>query len=79
MFVPCSSSTITDHMLTSFRDRVSQKGVIGEGLSDHQLICCTRKISRIKRSTHIRYYLLKSYLDDTYEEALDRLDPKKGS
>ena len=47
-----SSSTNTDHMLASFPDRVSQKGVIDVELSDHQLIYFTRKISRIKRGTH---------------------------
>ena len=58
--VTCSSSTIIDHILASFPDRFSQQGVIDVGLSDHQIIYCTRKISRIKRGTHkrIRYRLL---------------------
>ena len=47
--VTCSSSTIIDHILASFPNRVSQKGVIDVGLSDHQIIYYTRKISRIKR------------------------------
>ena len=47
--VTCSSSTITDHILASFPNRVSQQGVIDVGLSNHQIIYCTRKISRIKR------------------------------
>ena len=46
--VTCSTSTLTDHILTSAPSRVSQKGVINVGVSDHQLIFCTRKISRIK-------------------------------
>ena len=43
---------------------------------DHQIICCTRKISRIKRGTHkeIRCRLLKNYSADIYEEALGRVD-----
>ena len=45
-------------------------------LSDHQIIYCTRKISRIKRGTHkkVRYRSLKKYSADIYEEALGRVD-----
>ena len=50
--VTCSSSTIMDHILASFPNRVSHQGGIDVGLSDHQIIYCTRKISRIKRGTH---------------------------
>ena len=49
--VTTGSSTIIDHVLASFLERVTQSGVIDIGLSDHQLIYCTRKISRIKRVT----------------------------
>ena len=35
--VTCSTSTLTDDMLASLLSRVSQKGVINVGLSDHQL------------------------------------------
>ena len=38
--VTYSFSTLTDHILASFPSRVSQKGVINVGLSDHQLILC---------------------------------------
>ena len=31
---------------------VTQQGINDVGLSDYQLIFCTRKISRIKRGTH---------------------------
>ena len=74
--VTCSSSTIIDHILLSFPDKVSQQGVIDVGLSDHQIIYCTRKTSRIKRGTHkqIRYCSLKNYSVDIYEEALGRVD-----
>ena len=74
--VTCSSSTIIDHILASFPNRVSQQGVIDVGLSDHQIIYCTRKISRIKRGTHkqIRYRSLKNSSADIYEEALGRVD-----
>ena len=50
--VTCSSSTIMNHILASLPNRVSHQGVIDVGLSNHQIIYCTRKISRIKRGTH---------------------------
>ena len=74
--VTCSSSTIIDHIPASFPNRVSQQGAIDVGLSDHQIIYCARKISRIKRGTHkeIRCRLLKNYSADIYEKALGRVD-----
>ena len=46
--VTCSTSTLIDHILASFPSRVSQKGVTDVGISDHQLIYCTRKIWRLE-------------------------------
>ena len=67
--VTCSSSTVIDNILASFPNRVSQQGVIDVGLSDHQIIYCTRKVSRTKRGTHkqIRCRSLKNYSADIYE------------
>ena len=50
--VTCNSSSILDHALASFPDRVSQSGLTDIGISDHQLIYCTRKTARIKRYCH---------------------------
>ena len=74
--VTCSSSIIIDHILVSFPDRVSQQDIIDVGLSDHQIIYCTKKISRIKRGMYkqIRYRSLKNYSADIYEEALSSVD-----
>ena len=74
--VTCSSSTIIDHTLASFPNRVSQQGVIDVGPSDHQIIYCTRKISRIKSDMHkqIRGRSLKNNSAYIYEEALGRED-----
>ena len=73
--VTCTRPTIIDHILASFPNGVSQPGVIDVGLSDHQIIYCTTKISRIKRGTHeqVRCRLLKKYSADNDEEALGRL------
>ena len=50
--ITCSTSTPLDHILTNSSETVSQKGVIDVGISDHQLIYCTRKIKRIKHNMH---------------------------
>ena len=59
--VTCSSSNIIDYILASFANRVSQQGAIEFGLSDPQIIYCTRKVSRIKsrKRKRIRCRLLK--------------------
>ena len=73
--VTCSSSSILDHALAGFPDRVSQSGVIDVGISDHQLIYCTRKTARIKSYCHkqITFRSLKNYSPEIYEEALRKL------
>ena len=50
--ITCNSATIIDHILASHPEAVTQQGIIDVGLSDHQLIFCTRKISRIKKGMH---------------------------
>ena len=49
------TSTISshlDHILTNADWKISQKGVTDVGLSDHQLIHCTRKCVRTKANMH---------------------------
>ena len=74
--VTTGSSTIIDHVLASFPERVTQSGVIDIGLSDHQLIYCTRKISRIKRGSHKQIKLLsfKHYTVHLFEQELSKLN-----
>ena len=73
--ITCSSSTIIDHILASYPDRVSQKGIIDIGISDHQLIFCTRKTLKTKTASHkqISFRSLKNYSAVTYEEALKKV------
>ena len=61
--ITCSTSTLLDHIFTNSSENVSQKGVIDLGISDHQLIYCTRKIKRIKHNIHnqIQVRSLKMY------------------
>ena len=50
--VTCNSSSILDHVLARLSDKVSQSGAIDVGISNHQLIYCTRKTARIKSDFH---------------------------
>ena len=70
--ITCSSSFIIDHILASFPERVTQRGILNVGLSDHQLIYCTRKITKIKRGGHeqLTFQSFKNYTIDGYEKAL---------
>ena len=71
--VTCSTSTLTDHISASFPSRVSQKGVINIGLSDHELIFYTRKISKFKTGgvqKYIHFRSLKNYRVDDYKKSL---------
>ena len=75
-FVTCSTSTLTDNILTSIPSRVSQNCVINVGVSDHQLIFCTRKIFRIKTGgvhKYLNFCSLKNYNSHYYKEALKQV------
>ena len=80
--VTCSTSTLIDHILASFPSRVSQKGVINVGLSDHQLIFCAPKVSKFKTGGAHKYInfrslknprILKNYGVDDYKKSLGQL------
>ena len=74
--VTTGSSTIIGHVLASFPERVTQSGVVDIGLSDHQLIYCTRGISRIKRGSHkqIKFCWFKHYTVDLFEQEWSKLN-----
>ena len=65
-------STFLDHIITNSCGKVSQKGVIDVGISDHQWIYCTRKIKRIKHNMHkqIQVRSLKKYSAEVFTNAL---------
>ena len=70
----CSTSTLTDHILASFPSTVSQKGVVDVGISNHQLIFCTQKFSRLKTGgihIYLNFRSFKNYTVDSFKEALN--------
>ena len=74
--VTSSTSYLLDHILINSGWKVSQKGVIDVGLSDHQFIYCTRKIVRAKTNAHnqIRVRSLKNYTKKILLEELRKIN-----
>ena len=74
--VTSTTSSLHNHILTNAGWKISQKGVINVGLSDHQLIYCTRKILRTKFNMHnqIRVRSLKNYTPELFREELTKIN-----
>ena len=66
------TATLIDHILTNSPDKVSQSGVMDLGLSDHDLIYCTRKTPLPKSSKHNVVFVrsTKSYSTEMFLEIL---------
>ena len=73
--ITCSTSTLLDYILTNSSEKVSQKGVIDVGISDHQVIYCAKKIKRIKHNMHnqIQVRSLKKYSAETFTNAFKKV------
>ena len=69
------SSSLLDHILTNSYRRISQHGVFDLGLSDHQLIYCTRKATRIKihKHTFIKIRTFKNYTKQLFLDKLGKI------
>ena len=73
--ITSTTSSLLDHILTNAEKKISQKGVIDVGLSDHLLlIYCTRKILRAKANMHnqVRVRSLKQYTPEKFVEELKK-------
>ena len=70
-----NKSSLLDHVLTNSLEKVPQSGVIDVGLSDHQLIYCTRKAIHSKTNSHtqIKIRSLKNYTIDAFHHYLVNL------
>ena len=71
-----NSSSLLDHVLTDSADRISQFRIVNVGLSDHQLIYCTRKITQTRLNAHkyVKMRSLKYYSEDLYVKKLKEID-----
>ena len=73
--ITCHTSTLIDHIITNFEEKVTQSGVIDTLLSDPQLIFCTRKIKRVQTNNYkqISFYSLKNYSMENFERELKNI------
>ena len=71
----CHTSTLIDHIITNFEEKVTQSGVIDTLLSDPQLIFGTRKIKRVQTNNYkqISFYSLKNYSMENFERELKNI------
>ena len=70
--VTSNTSSLIDHILTNANDKISNSGVIDVGLSDHQLIFCTRKLLKTKFNFHkkIKCRSFKNYNSEIFIQRL---------
>ena len=71
-----NTATLLDHVLTNCADKVFQVGTLDIGLSDHQIIYCTRKKvkAKIYAKTYIKLRSLKNYSTELLLEKLKALN-----
>ena len=69
-------ASIIDHVITNSNEKVSECGVIDIGISDYEMIFCTRKLVRNRPgiNKYINSRSLKNYSPALFEEALKDLD-----
>ena len=69
--ITCNISTLIDHILTSFTEKIFQSEI-----SDQQLIFCTRKVKRVKCHKHNNVLLrsLKHYTVNLFVEGLRKVN-----
>ena len=74
--VTCNTSSLIDHILTNSSEKIFQSGVIDCGMSDHQLIFCTRKVKRAKfnKYNHVLLRSLKHYTVNVFVEKLQKVN-----
>ena len=70
--VTCNTSSLIDHVLTNSSEKIFQSGIIDCGMSDHQLIFCTRKVKWAKSNKHNNVFLrsLKHYTVNVFVKKL---------
>ena len=62
--ITCRNTPLLDHFLASIFWWISQLGVVNVGVSDHQLIYCTRKINKLIAGCvhkHLSFHSFKKY------------------
>ena len=70
------TTTLIDHVLTNSPHKIIQSGVIKMSLSDHELIYCMRKTTKLKSNKHneLNIRTLKNYTAKNFIELLNKTD-----
>ena len=74
--ITCRSTSLIDYILASIPSWISQHSASNVSVSGHQLICCTRKINKIKTGSVrklISFHAFKKYTVDAYKDALKKV------
>ena len=73
--VACNTSSLIDHILKNSAEKIFQCVIIDCGMSDHQLICCKRKVKRTKFNKHNNVFLrcLRHYTVNVFVEELHKV------
>ena len=58
--VTSSTSSLIDNIPTNSTENIFQPGIIDCGMSDQQLIFCTRKVKQDKFKAYVHYFLFFS-------------------
>ena len=71
-----STATLIDHVLTNSPHKIIQSDVIEMSLSDHELIYCTRKTTKLKPNNHneLNIRTMKKYTAKKFIELLNKID-----
>ena len=71
-----SNTSLIDHVLANFTEKIFQSGIIDGGMSHHQLIFSTRKVKRAKFNKLNNVFLrsLKHYTVNVFVEELQKVN-----
>ena len=71
-----STATLIDHVLINSPHKIIQAGVIEMSLSDHELIYCTPKTTKLKSNKHneLNICTMKNYTAENFIELLNKID-----
>ena len=71
-----NTATLIDHVLTSSPHKIIKSGVVEVYLSDHELIYCTRKTTKLKSNKHneLNIRSMKNYTAEGFVELLKKID-----
>ena len=71
-----NTATLIDHVLTNSPHKTIKSGVVKVNLSDHELIYCTRKTTKLKSNKHneLNIHSMKNYTAEGFVELLKKID-----